>query len=681
MGTASFKTGQAVTFNGEHLTMRRKMPSGIWQLENVSTGEFQNRSVDELHRAYVEGQLKFEAHAAAAILPDVAVTKAALGRLFDSLPGNLKAEAQWRYPFICAVKSAGPVIFTKAHLQPLIDSTWNRIKNRPNLLHRRPPHWTTVYRWYKKYAPGKDIMDLVPAYEARGRNGSTFPPETLLSVEEAVDAVYMTRERNTRKETFLRAYDAVTQKNKLRLLTEKLKLPTEWLVKVVIRQIPYADRLIARYGREYAAARLRNRVGQYVAERLLQYVQMDHTVLDLIVVDEETGLPLGRPYITVSIDLFSRCVHGVYIGFTPPSALSIARCLKHGFLPKVGLQEEFPSIRNAWECHGLMEFLVVDHGLDFHASHLEQLAESFGFIIKYCERKRPWHKPHIERFIGTLSHNLIQTLPGTTFSNFFEKGDYDSVDAAVISLSGLREIIHKWIADFYHQNPHRTLHDRPANVWREAAVSFDVELPTDPNLLEVMMCAQDERRLTHAGIELHGLFYNSADLGDILARYGDKLDVTVRYDEGDLGHIFVTHPDGQVHYKVPAVNQAYAAGINLWQHRIFRRYARRFMKKRTDLEALAEAKRAIAEIVDREFKVRRRKRLGGAVARHRTEGSKALPGATHTPARSLDKPQQAPIAAPADVAVSASPMVRNADALQREMWLRRKNAKSNSSTQ
>ena len=36
---------------------------------------------------------------------------------------------------------------------------------------------------------------------------------------------------------------------------------------------------------------------------VLEQVQIDHTVVDLIVVDEQHRLPIGRPYVTVAIDV------------------------------------------------------------------------------------------------------------------------------------------------------------------------------------------------------------------------------------------------------------------------------------------------------------------------------------------------------------------------------------------
>ena len=56
---------------------------------------------------------------------------------------------------------------------------------------------------------------------------------------------------------------------------------------------------------------------------------MDHTPSDMIVADDATMLPLGRPTITSALDEHTRCPMGFYMGFEPPSCLSVMRCLKH----------------------------------------------------------------------------------------------------------------------------------------------------------------------------------------------------------------------------------------------------------------------------------------------------------------------------------------------------------------
>ena len=63
--------------------------------------------------------------------------------------------------------------------------------------------------------------------------------------------------------------------------------------------------------------------------RLLEQVQIDHTPVDVIVVDERYRLPIGRPYVTAGIDVASRCVAGLVVTLEAPSALSVGLCLAH----------------------------------------------------------------------------------------------------------------------------------------------------------------------------------------------------------------------------------------------------------------------------------------------------------------------------------------------------------------
>ena len=64
---------------------------------------------------------------------------------------------------------------------------------------------------------------------------------------------------------------------------------------------------------------------------------MDHTKLDIILVDDIHRRPIGRPWITLAMDVFSRVVAGSYVSFDPPGALSTGLCLAHGILPKDAL--------------------------------------------------------------------------------------------------------------------------------------------------------------------------------------------------------------------------------------------------------------------------------------------------------------------------------------------------------
>ena len=74
-----------------------------------------------------------------------------------------------------------------------------------------------------------------------------------------------------------------------------------------------------------------------------EQVQIDHTVVDLMIVDEHDREPIGRPYLTMAIDVFSRRVLGFVVTLEPQSAVSVGLCLgrvncdKKGWLEALGL--------------------------------------------------------------------------------------------------------------------------------------------------------------------------------------------------------------------------------------------------------------------------------------------------------------------------------------------------------
>ena len=63
--------------------------------------------------------------------------------------------------------------------------------------------------------------------------------------------------------------------------------------------------------------------GDYAVSRPLEVVQIDHTEIDIIVVDELTRTPLpGRPWLTLAIDVFSRVVTRLHVSMSAPSRVS-----------------------------------------------------------------------------------------------------------------------------------------------------------------------------------------------------------------------------------------------------------------------------------------------------------------------------------------------------------------------
>jgi putative transposase len=78
----------------------------------------------------------------------------------------------------------------------------------------------------------------------------------------------------------------------------------------------------------------------------------------------------------------------------------------------------------------------ADNGADFKGEALRRGCEDYGIRIEFRPPGRAHFGGHIERPIGTLMQR-VHTLPGTTYSNPLERGDYRSEKAACLTLKEL----------------------------------------------------------------------------------------------------------------------------------------------------------------------------------------------------------------------------------------------------
>ena len=124
-------------------------------------------------------------------------------------------------------------------------------------------------------------------------------------------------------------------------------------------------------------------------------------------------------------------------------------------------------------------------------------------------RREPSFKGKIERFFGTFNRGIAHGIPGTSFSNIFEKDDYDPSKHAVVKFSTVKWIVRKWITDVYHQEIHRALQTTPARMWATSIRPEDIRLPDESTHFDAVMGRVYRRVLNHKGIEFEGLFYSS----------------------------------------------------------------------------------------------------------------------------------------------------------------------------
>ncbi|MGH9826379.1 MAG: DDE-type integrase/transposase/recombinase, partial [Blastocatellia bacterium] len=435
----------------------------------------------------------------------------------------IRTELARRISYVSAVEGAGATRMTRNALVKVIGNVANSIGDD-----RPPSHWT-VYRWLGDYrSGGQDVRCLIPRYQARGNRQPKItgrpPKEVRIEdrekarivagiIESAINTRYLKPGRVSVRSVHGYLQARILDENRYRDPHDRLPIPhISSLYRYIERLDPY-DVSRARYGKRYADEKYRNNQLGPRTSHPLQRTELDHTKLDLMVVDLETRLPLGRPWLTTLIDVYSRLVLGMYLGFHPPGYLSVMQCLRHAIKPKTYLKELYPLVENPWPAWGLPELIVVDNGKEFHSTSFEDACCQLGIKVDYAPPKSGWYKGAVERWFGTQNKSLLHELPGTTFSNIFERGDYDSAKHAVISLPAMLELAHTWIVDIYHQQEHRGIRDTPHHKWTQAAGDWPPNLPRNCAQLDILLGCMARRRVSRSGIGLFALQYNNPDLG------------------------------------------------------------------------------------------------------------------------------------------------------------------------
>ena len=409
----------------------------------------------------------------------------------------------------------------------------------------KPPCARTVLRWHSRnLLIEQNQASFIPRFCNRGgKSIARSSQEVQQHMDDVTLNEYMTIEKKSVAVCFQKLRAVITSENKLRPGSDQLKAPSKNTFQRWINLKPAYDVYAARNGKAAADLRFRSSDRNPETWNFMECVEVDHTVLDLMVVDEKEGLVLGRPRFTLFIEWSTRACLGFTLGFEGTSTQTVLECLRTAVSPKDDIVSQYPSVKNSWQCWGLPRYLKLDNGPEFHSLTFLQTLADLGVDLIYCPRKKPWFKGRVERAIKRMNTDLMATLPGATLTQLYNRvTGNDPSEFAVIDINTLRHILHIWVVDIYHQEFHRGIKKTPHKAWEQAFDLTKVALPADMALLEVLCSELAERTVFHYGIEICGeRSFNSPALQDIRRRR--QLDayvkVKVRYRPALLDRIWV----------------------------------------------------------------------------------------------------------------------------------------------
>lgn len=329
-----------------------------------------------------------------------------------------------------------------------------------------------------------------------------------------------------------------------------------------MRMLPFNElRKLQLDNRSYRAL-TRRAINLHTASKLFDAVEMDATVLDILICDED-GKEIGRPTLYVAIDTATGYPLGLYLTIQKPSIVAFVECLRFMLFPKSDDFDEKYGIQNRIEVFGKPILLRVDNGSEFVSAVAEALVyEIFGDTAR-CKPYKPEEKPHVERFNGTV-RQFILTLNGATTSSVTKKMREIPKDEPLMQLEELRTKLYQFIYDRYAliANEMRSLLLQkavaPLDCVREMKDTITLPVPVSRAQFERDIAFQTEtRKLAHDGISFRGWQFHSDELHTMYLKYGPKM-YKFRYSELDAATILVAPPDGVsgevvANNKVPSV--------------------------------------------------------------------------------------------------------------------------------
>ncbi|WP_431105194.1 hypothetical protein [Sinorhizobium meliloti] len=170
----------------------------------------------------------------------------------------------------------------------------------------------TAYRLIKLFRAGETVMSLVDRKRGRPAGHRVLDDKREEIIRTTINRHYLTRNRPT--------VSQLVRDVQTNCISAGLKRPHRRTIKARLEEIELQRRAKRR---ETEIVKQTQAVpGVFAASRPLQVVQVDHTKADIFVVDEETRQPIGRPWLTLAMDVCSRMVTGFYLTMDAPSRLS-----------------------------------------------------------------------------------------------------------------------------------------------------------------------------------------------------------------------------------------------------------------------------------------------------------------------------------------------------------------------
>lgn len=496
-------------------------------------------------------------------------------------------------------------------IKPLLDNPIRTRGDAEVIAKQCGVHAGTLYKWLKTYQEAGHVSALVPIKRGPRTGTRQLESEKERLIASVIDDEFLTKQRKKAQDVI----DEVMRRARL----AKIEAPHPNTVRNRIKMLPVAETLRRRGHREIARNKYDPILGEFPgADFPLAIVQIDHTPADIILVDEVHRQPIGRPWLTLAIDVFSRMIVGVYITFEKPSSTSVAMCISQAINPKREYLAEL-GVSGEWPVWGVMNVIHCDNAKEFRGAVLERGCEEYNIDLQWRPPLRPHYGGHIERYMGTIA-NQIRKWPGATFSNTTQRKGYDSEAESAITLKEFEYLVVEFIVNVYHQRNHSELKMAPRRKW-ELGILGDATtpgvgippVPTDPLRLQLDFLPFYERSVQQYGLQIDCINYYDP----VLDPYINSVDPInpkarrmffIRRDPRDISKVYFFDPEASSYFPIPYRDIGHPP-MSVWElkeaQKIIKAQGLRDINEHVIFEAVARMREVVEKSVHKSKAARR----------------------------------------------------------------------------
>ena len=447
-------------------------------------------------------------------------------------------------------------------------------------------HFTTLYRWQERYKSTGTILGLISNKVGAKKGNTRLNSEIEILIKRIIDSYYLTIQKPS--------VQSVVDKVLAECKKMNIIAPHSNTIRNRIESISEYEKLKKQGSKSIARTRYEPTPNKFEADYPLQLIEIDHTPCDIILVDDEHRLPIGRPWITVAIDIYSRMIVGYYLSMNAPSVTSVGMCVSNTILPKDTLLAKFDVNAN-WNVWGFPETIHVDNGADFRADAVKKAGLAHGINIEFRPVGRANFGGHIERAIGTLMSE-IHNLPGTTFSNIKQRGEYNSDANASMTLFEFEKWLVTFITKIYHKRVHNSLFLTPEQQWEEGlfgdenSIGF-IQKPSSHSTIILDFLPIYERTIQKNGVNIEGLNYYDHVLRTKInqTENGKKKKFIFKRDPRDISYVWFYEESTKEYFKIPVANQNMPS-MTAWEFDSIKTNLKNKGLKRVNQDAILEAR-------------------------------------------------------------------------------------------